>query len=109
MARGDGDIVEDAEAHARLWSRVVSGRTHERVGIAHRAVEHGLEGRDAAAGRQPRDVDARVAEGAGAVSGVAPARIGALGGDAVEVCLRVTPQNVLVGGGLRREPDEVCR
>ena len=49
--RGDRDVVEDAEAHARGGHGVVSGRPDRAEGVAHFAAEDGLDGRERRARR----------------------------------------------------------
>jgi hypothetical protein len=87
----DRHVREHAESHAEVGLRVVAGRAHERVGVAHAAVEHGVRGRERAARGEQRDLEAARAEGRER-AGVAAA----LGGElpqALEVGARVDAQH----------------
>jgi len=64
VACGDGDIVEDAEAHPVAWARVVSGWADQRIGVARAALGDGVQrdqwrasGQRGGAPAPSRDVD----------------------------------------------------
>ena len=84
-ARGDRDVVEDAEAHRARRQRMVTRRSHERERTAQRGLYRG-SGRDARSleGRPARD---RV--------GVEPLRLGD-GSDPRDVLGRVHEQQLLL-------------
>ncbi len=43
VARRDRDVVEEAESHRLAWAGVVSGRAHERIGVAGASLADGVE------------------------------------------------------------------
>ena len=80
MARRDGDVVEEAEAHRLLARRVVAGRAHGAEGVVDLAVDDRVGGGDGGAGGAQHRV-----QGAGRSDrvGVERAQL-AVGGDALE-------------------------
>ena len=103
--RGDGDVVEEAEAHRPVRGRVVSGRADERE--RHETVLPQVRGQQRAAGREKRrlvavrrDVRVRVQPGALSLGGALDHR---------EVARRVDQQHVVLGRGLGRGRDGQAR
>ena len=107
VRRGDGQVAEHAEAHARRRDGVVARWAHQRVGVVDGCVEHGVDAGDHGAGGTPGDGQPAVAERRDPVAGVTTLRELALGGDAREVGRRVDAEDLLVGRLARRDPREV--
>ena len=96
VARGDRDVVQQAEAHAARGRGVMAGRAHERDAVVHLPPLHGIRERDARAGGQQRDLvrvrrDVRV----GVETAAAP---GAQLGQALQVA-RLVRRGCLLGRG----------
>ena len=98
VAGRDGDVVEQAEAHAAAGIRMVSGGPHRAEGIAGGAGEHGIHRVQYAAGSAGRHVP-RV----GRDFGVAGAQVGAAGVDiaagGLQVLGGVAELQLVIGGG----------
>jgi hypothetical protein len=93
----DRDVVEDAEAHARVGDGVVSAGVHERVAVVDPPLHHRVHHRDGATRGERGDLVPAAAERRDAVSGVAPLGELALGHDPVVVLDGVHPQDLLAG------------
>ena len=98
-------VGEDAAAHAVLGERVMARRPHERVGVVELAREHGVDGREARAGGERRDL-VRARPDGREEPGVAVPRRGQLG-DALEVGRGVEAQQLLALGRPRAQLDEL--
>ena len=55
----DRDVPEDAAAHAPVGDRMVARRPHEGVRVVDDPLDDGVDGRDAGAGGEQRDLEAR--------------------------------------------------
>ena len=105
MADPDGHVREDAEAHPEIGKRVVTGRAHERVGVLDGALENRVDRGDRAAGRELGDLERAVAERSLAARVAASSLRQLL--DPVDVLLRVNAQELLDGGGTRRQQEKL--
>ena len=55
VARGDGDVVEDAEAHPAIGRGMMAGWAHQRVGVLDRPRQGRIDRRDRPARRERGD------------------------------------------------------
>ena len=94
MVRGDGRVVEEAEAHGLRARRVVSGRTHEREPEVVEAIEDRVDHRHASARGSLRSVDG---PGGDERVGVEVSLATTPGLEPREVLLRVREEQVLEG------------
>ena len=107
MGGRDGEVAEDAEAHAAGGDGVVPGRADERVGVRDAAVEHGVDALDDGARGAAGDGQPAATERRDAVAGVAALGQLALGRDASQVLGRVDAQDLVVRRLPRRDAHEV--
>ena len=100
VADGDGDAVEDAEPHAAVGQRVMSGRADQRIHVVHRAGDDRLDRADGPACRQLGDLKPAASEPGRPVARVTAA-VGAQLLDPGHVRGCVHGQQLLPGGRTR--------
>src|SRR6202012_4394862 len=76
VARGDGDVVVEAEAHRGVARGVVAGRPDGAEGVLGAAVQHEVGGGDGGAGGAQRGLAREAAGGGGGGHGRPPTGLG---------------------------------